>query len=377
MRIRAAVLREAALPGPYADSRPLAVEDVNLAGPGPGEVLVRNIAAGLCHSDLSAVDGSRPRPLPMVLGHEAAGVVEEVGRDVSLVAPGDHVVYSYVPMCGECVSCQSGRVVLCERGFAANSAGALLGDVRRLSVDGQSLHHHLGVSGFAGHSVVSGASLVPITRDVPLDTAALFGCAVATGVGAIVNTAAVRPGESVAVLGLGGVGLSAVMGAVLAGACPVIASDPVGAKRDLAVRMGATHVVSGGADAVDAIRELSGGGVDWAVECVGNSGVLAQAYAAARRGGAAVSVGLPHPSQTLEIPAVSLVAEEKRVIGSYMGSSVPRRDVPRMIALYQAGRLPVQLLNSGSIGLDDINTAMDRLAAGQAVRQLVNFAPEH
>lgn len=373
MRVRAAVLGESGLPTPYAESRPLSVQEVDLEGPGPGEVLVRNAAAGLCHSDLSVVDGARLRPLPMVLGHEAAGVVEEVGRGVSLVAPGDHVVYSYVPMCGECVPCQSGRVVLCERGFAANSAGWLLGEVRRLSADGQPINHHLGVSGFADHSVVSAASLVPITPDVPLDKAALFGCAVATGVGAIVNTAGVRPGESVAVFGLGGVGLSAVMGAVLAGAHPVIVSDPVEAKRELAIRAGATHAVPAGPDAITQIRDLSGGGVDWSVECVGHAGVLAEAYAAARRGGAAISVGLPPPSQNLRIPAVSLVAEEKRVIGSYMGSSVPRRDVPRMIALYQAGRLPVQLLDSGSLDLDDINIGLDRLASGHAVRQLVRL----
>jgi alcohol dehydrogenase len=361
------------LPAPYADSRPLSVEEVDLEPPGTGEVLVRNVAAGLCHSDLSVVDGARPRPLPMVLGHEAAGVVEEVGEGVDLFAPGDHVVYSYVPMCGQCVSCQSGRVVLCEQGFAANAAGALLGDVRRLSVDGQPVNHHLGVSGFADHSVVSAASLVKVDAEVPLARAALFGCALSTGVGAIVNTAQVRPGESVAVFGLGGVGLSAVMGAVLAGAHPVVAVDRVPAKLDLAERIGATHRVVAGDDTVTEVKDITGGGVDWAVECVGSARVLAQAYSAARRGGAAVSVGLPHPSEQLQVPAVSLVAEEKRLVGSYMGSAVPRRDIPRMIALYKAGRLPVDLLESGALDLDDINTGLDRLSSGEAVRQLVHL----
>jgi alcohol dehydrogenase len=374
MRVRAAVIRQMELPTPYAESRPLSVEEVDLDPPGTGEVLVRNVAAGLCHSDLSTVDGARPRPMPMVLGHEAAGVVEEVGEGVGLFRPGDHVVYSYVPMCGQCTNCQSGRVVLCEQGFAANAAGSLLGDVRRLSVDGAPVNHHLGVAGFADRSVVSAASLVRVDSEVPLDRAALFGCALSTGVGAIVNTARVRPGESVAVFGLGGVGLSAVMGAVLAGAHPVIAVDRVPDKLDLAAQIGATHRVTAGDDVAAEIRDLTGGGVDWAVECVGSAAVLAQAYATARRGGAAVSVGLPHPSQQLQVPAVTLVADEKRILGSYMGSSVPRRDVPRMIGLYRAGRLPVDLLVSGSIGLDDINTGMDRLASGDAVRQVVDLS---
>ncbi len=374
MRVRAAVLRKMELPLPYADSRPLSVEEVQLDPPGTAEVLVRNVAAGLCHSDLSVVDGARPRPLPMVLGHEAAGVVEEVGTGVDLFAPGDHVVYSYVPMCGQCVPCQSGRVVLCEQGFAANAAGALLGDVRRLSADGQPVNHHLGVSGFADRSVVSAASLVRVDPEVALERAALFGCALSTGVGAIVNTAQVRPGDSVAVFGLGGVGLSAVMGAVLAGAHPVVAVDRVPNKLELAGRMGATHTVEAGDDSVGEIRDLTGGGVDWAVECVGSAAVLAQAYAAARRGGTAVSVGLPHPTEQLQVPAVTLVAEEKRIIGSYMGSAVPRRDIPRMIALYRAGRLPVDLLDSGTLTLEEINTGLDRLASGQAVRQLVQLS---
>jgi alcohol dehydrogenase len=374
MRVRAAVLRKMELPAPYADSRPLSVEEVDLDPPGTGEVLVRNVAAGLCHSDLSVVDGARPRPLPMVLGHEAAGVVEEVGDGVDLFAPGDHVVYSYVPMCGQCVPCQSGRVVLCEQGFAANAAGSLLGDVRRLSADGAPVNHHLGVSGFADRSVVSSASLVNIDREVPLERAALFGCALSTGVGAVINTARVRPGESAAVFGLGGVGLSAVMGAVLAGAYPVVAVDRVPAKLDLAERMGATHRVVAGDDTVSEVRDLTTGGVDWAVECVGSAAVLGQAYAAARRGGTAVSVGLPHPTEQLQVPAVTLVAEEKRIIGSYMGSAVPRRDIPRMIALYRAGRLPVDLLDSGTLALDEINTGLDRLASGDAVRQLVGLS---
>jgi len=374
MRIRAAVLRETGRPGPYARSRPLSVEEVDLAPPGPGEVLVRNATAGLCHSDLSVVDGARPRPLPMVLGHEAAGVVEEVGPGAGLVAPGDHVVYSFVPMCGACAPCQSGRPVLCEQGAEANAAGSLLGGSRRLSQPAGPVHHHLGVSGFAEHSVVSERSLVPVDPDLPLAKAALFGCALTTGVGAVVNTARVRPGESVVVFGLGGVGLSAVMGAVLSGAGTIVVVDTTLTKLELALAAGAQHAVLAADDTVEQVRDLTAGGADWAIECVGSADVLQQAYAGTRRGGTAVAVGLPHPSQELRIPAVSLVAEEKRLVGSYMGSAVPRRDVPRMIELYRSGRLPVDLLDSGSLALDDINSALDRLAAGEAVRQLVRLS---
>ncbi len=373
MKVRAAVLLGTGATAPYADSRPLAIEELDLDAPGPREVLVRNLAAGLCHSDLSVVDGSRPRPLPMVLGHEASGVVEEIGYGVTEVAPGDHVVYSYVPSCGVCVPCQTGQVVLCENGFVANAAGTLLGGGRRLSRAGESVNHHLGVSGFADRSVVSVASLVRVPAEVRPEVAALFGCALITGVGAVINTAGVRPGESVAVFGLGGVGLSAVIGAALAGANPILAIDMVPAKLALASQAGATTIITAGPGAVDEIRDVTHGGVDWAIECVGSASVLAQAYQSARRGGAAVSVGLPHPSQELRIPAVSLVAEQKRILGSYMGSSVPRRDIPKLIALYQAGRLPVELLDSGSLELEEINLGMDQLASGAAVRQLIRF----
>lgn len=373
MRVRAAVLYESGLPSPYAKSLPLAVEEVDLAPPQHGEVLVRNVAAGLCHSDLSVVDGTRPRPLPMVLGHEAAGVVEETGPGVSLVAPGEHVVFSYVPMCGKCPQCQSGRAVLCDRGFAANVAGCLLGDVRRLSSEASTINHHLGVSGFAERSVVSEASVVPVAADIPLERATLFGCALATGVGAVTRTAGVRAGDSVAVFGLGGVGLSAVMAAALAGAHPVVAVDPVGTKLELAGKAGASHTVRAGSESVDEIREATGGGADWAIECVGSANVLAEAYGAVCRGGTAVSTGLPHPEEHLRIPSASLVTEEKRVVGSYMGSSEPRRDVPRMMALYRAGKLPVELLESGSLELGAINEGLDSLASGQAVRQIVRL----
>ncbi len=375
MHVKAAVLREMGKPTPYDTSQPLSVEEVELDDPGTGEALVQVVAAGLCHSDLSVVDGSRPRPMPMVLGHEAAGIVRAVGPGVADVEPGDHVVFSYVPICGRCVPCQSGRPALCENGMRANAAGTLLGGPRRLrDATGESLNHHLGVSGFAEYAVASEASLVKIDPSIPLDKAALFGCAVMTGVGAVVNTARAEPGFSAVVFGLGGVGLSAVMGAHLAGCYPIVAVDTVEAKLELARRLGASHTVRADRDdAASWVKELTGGGAHYAFEAVGSARVLAQAYEATRRGGTTVSVGLPHPGQQLQIQAVSLVGEERTLKGSYMGSAVPRRDVPRFLALWQAGRLPVDALVSGSLPLERINAGFQALAGGNVVRQVLRF----
>jgi alcohol dehydrogenase len=347
------------------------VTDVDLAPPGPGEVLVRVGAIGLCHSDLSVVDGSRPRPLPMVLGHEAAGVVAEVGPGVRGLHPDDHVVFSFVPACGSCVPCQSGRPALCEPAAVANTAGTLVSGRRPFSRDGRHLHQHLGVSGFSEYTVAAADSLVTVDVDLQPDRAALFGCALLTGVGAVVNTAQARPGTSIVVFGLGGVGLAAVMGARAAGCHPIIAVDPVAAKHPLAREVGASNVLDAGPDVVSAIRDITAGGADTVIEAVGSSAVLAQAYAATRRGGTTVAVGLPHPQQMLAIPAVSLVAEERRLVGSYMGGSVPRRDIPRYVALHRAGLLPVERLLGARLSLDDINEGFDTLAAATTTRLVV------
>jgi Zn-dependent alcohol dehydrogenase len=374
MKVRGAVLREMGAPAPYADSRPLEIVELELDGPGRGEVLVRVHAAGLCHSDLSVIDGSRPRVMPMVLGHEAAGEVVEVGEGVDTLTVGDHVVCAFVPSCGRCGPCLDGRAALCEPGASANAAGTLLGGGRRLHAPGiGALHHHLGVSGFAEAAVVSAHSAVRIDPELPYAVAALFGCAVLTGVGAALYSAQVTPGQSVAVFGLGGVGLSALLGARLAGAAQIIAVDVVPAKLELAASLGATHTIQGGPDAVGEIRELTGGGAERVIETAGNARVLAQAYAATRRGGVTVTVGLPAPDQQLEIPAVSLVAEEKTLRGSYLGSAVPARDIPRFVALHQAGRLPVDRLLTDRLDLDQVNAGFDRLARGEAVRQAIIF----
>ena len=375
MTVRAAVLREMGLPAPYAESRPLDVAELELDPPGPGELRVRVGAAGLCHSDLSVIDGSRPRVMPMALGHEAAGEVVEVGAEVGDFQVGDHVVLAFVPACGRCRQCRNGRAALCEPGAAANSAGTLLsGQIRwREPAADAPPHHHLGVSAFAEEIVVSARSAVRVDPALPFDVAALFGCAVLTGVGAVLNSARVRPGESVAIFGLGGVGLAALLGAVLAGAATIVVVDPIEAKRDLAGELGATAAVDAREDAVAAVRAATGGGADHAIETVGSEVVLAQAYDATHRGGTTVTVGLPHPARMLTIPAVSLVAEERTLRGSYLGSCVPDRDVPRFVALHRAGRLPVERLLSHRLTLEDLNAGFDRLARGEAVRQVVVF----
>ncbi len=374
MKVRAAVLRQMGLPAPYAQSKPLVIETVELDPPGPGEILVKVLAAGLCHSDLSVIDGSRPRVMPMVMGHEAAGEVVQAGDGVLDLKPGDRVVFSFVPVCGHCLPCASGRPALCEPGAKANVAGTLLSGERRWH-DAEPLNHHLGVSAFADHTVVSARSAVKIDPSLKPEIAALFGCAVMTGMGAVVNTARVAPGESVAVFGLGGVGLSAVLGAKAAGAYPLVAVDVVPQKLELARELGATHCIQAGpgVDVAALIKEATAGGVHHAIESVGHEQVLAQAYAATRRGGTTITVGLPHPSKQFSVSAVSLVAEERTVKGSYLGSCVPMRDIPRFIALHQAGQLPVEKLLTQTIRLEDINEAFDKLAAGLAVRQVVVF----
>ena len=373
MRVQGAVLREMGLPRPYAESRPLEIADLELAPPGAGELLVRVRAAGLCHSDLSVIDGTRPRVMPMVLGHEAAGEVVETGAGVGGFEPGDHVVLSFVPSCGTCLQCRSGRPALCGPGAVANTSGTLLSGGRRWSGADPLLHHHLGVSAFADHVVVSTRSAIRVDPELPFEVAALFGCAVLTGVGAVVNSAQVTAGDRVAVFGLGGVGLAALMGARAAGARTLVAVDVVEAKLELARELGATHTVPAGADAVDAVRTATEGGADHAIETVGSERVLADAYAATRPGGTTVTVGLPHPERMLSIPAVSLVTEERTLRGSYLGSCVPERDLPRFIGLYRAGQLPVERLLTHTIALEEINEGFDRLADGDAVRQAVTF----
>ena len=372
MKTRAAILQAVGSALPYAQSRPLVIAEVDLDPPGPGEVLVRMRAAGLCHSDLSVIDGNRPRPLPMVLGHEGAGVVEELGAGVTDLSIGDHVVTTFVPSCGHCGPCADGRPALCEPGFASNTAGTLVSGARRLHRSGHDLQHHLGVSAFADYATVSRQSLVRVDRSLSFEEAAVFGCAVITGTGAVINTAALPTERSVAVIGLGGVGLAALLGARYRRARTIIAVDLSNAKLELARELGATHTFNAAdASVADAIREATHGGVEYAFEMAGAVKAMQLAYTITRRGGTTVTAGLSHPSAQFTVPHVNIVAEERTIKGSYLGSCVPARDIPRYIEWFQAGELPVNRLLSGSMPLEDINAGFDRLGAGEALRQTV------
>jgi alcohol dehydrogenase len=374
MKIRAAVLNKMGASAPFAASRPLSIESLELDAPGHGEVLVRIGAAGLCHSDLSVINGDRPRPLPMALGHEAAGVVEDVGVGVDDLKRGDHVVMVFVPSCGHCLPCAEGRPALCEPGAAANTAGTLLSGARRLRRNGETVNHHLGCSAFADFATVSRRSLVKIDPELPFKEAALFGCAVLTGVGAVLNTAKVTPGSSVAVIGLGGVGLASLLGASLAGAREIVAIDLADDKLALARELGATDTVNArDPDAVEQVKELTKGGVDFAFEMAGSVRAMELAYKITRRGGTTVTAGLPPPTHTIPIPQVNLVGEERTIKGSYIGTCVPVRDLPRYVALYRRGRLPVDRLMTGTLPLDQINHGFDLLHEGKAVRQVITF----
>jgi alcohol dehydrogenase len=385
MKMRAAVLREIGLPAPYAQSLPLSVETVELAAPGPGELTLKIRAAGLCHSDLSAINGDRPWPVPIVIGHEAAGEVVEVGAGVNDLAVGDSVVLVFRPMCGACLDCASGRPALCGPGGVSNAAGSLLGGYRRLGFPAQAfpaqasaaqaspvLNHHMGCAAFAEYATVSRRSVVKVDRELAFVEAALFGCAVMTGAGAVFNTARVEAGARVAVVGLGGVGFSSLMAAVASGAREVVAVDLVPAKLEMARRLGATHVFDArDPEVVAQVKSATEGGVDYAFEMAGSVAALECAYRITRRGGTTVSAGLPNPAAQWPLQAVSLIAEERTIKGSYVGSCVPSRDIPRFVAMYRAGHLPVNELLSEKITLDEINPALDRLAQGIAVRQVI------
>lgn len=372
MKIKAAVLHAQGKEHPFTDTQPLVVEELELAPPGPGEVLIKTGAAGLCHSDLSMIRGVMPRKVPMVPGHEAAGVVLEVGAGVTQCQPGDHMVMSFVPICGTCEYCATGRSNLCDTAFGARATGALINGERRLSLGGEPVHHTNGVSCYAEYMVACEESVIVIDKDVPMVDAALFGCAVVTGVGAVVNTAKMPAGATMAVVGLGGVGLCALLGGVVAGAGRIIAIDISDSKLGLARQLGATDTFNAtDPDCVDKVREATKGGVDYAYEVAGVVEAMKTAYAVTRRGGMTVSSGLSHHQHNFEVPHAQMVVEERTIKGSYMGSSVVRWDVPKFIKLYQQGKLPVDRLRSGNIGLDGLNAGFDSLAKGDSVRQML------
>jgi len=375
MKIRAAVLYQMGKERPYHESNPLLIEDVELKNPQLGEILVKIHAAGLCHSDLSVIDGNRPRQVPMVLGHEAAGEVVELGPGVTDLLIGDHVVFSFVPICGHCMPCMTARPALCENGVAANNKGVLLGGgIRIQNHKQQEIHHHMGISGFAEYAVVSRKSVVSIAPELPYDIAALFGCAVMTGVGAVINTAKLMLGQTVLITGLGGVGFSALLGAIAGGASKIIVADINNQKLAKALELGAHEAINlSDENSLEKIRDITNGGVDIGLEFAGVVQALEFTYNATARGGKTITAGLPHPSKMMQLAPVKLVAEERTLQGSYLGSCIPSRDIPAYIALYQSGRLPVDKLMTHKLTLNDINLGFERLANGEAIRQIITF----
>ena len=372
MKMRAGILWQAGKPRPFAESKPLSIEEVELDPPGAGEVLVQIKAAGLCHSDLVAITGERARPTPMVIGHEAAGIVIELGAGVDNFGVGDHVVPSYVASCGRCEMCREGRPALCQPATAANIAGTMRDGTTRLHLNGTRINHHSGVAAFAEYAVINADALVRIDKSIPFEHAALFGCAVVTGVGSVVNTAGLRAGQTIAIVGLGGVGLSALLAAKSSGAGQIIAMDINQEKLDMARQLGAHFAINvSKADAMDEARKLTGGGVHVAIETAGSPKALDTAYAITRRGGTTIAAGMPGPQARITLSHLSLAGEERTLKGSYMGSCVPSRDIPRYLSLFRDGRLPVDRLMSRAIGFDELNGALDRLHNGTTVREVL------
>ena len=349
--------------------------ELELAPPGPGEVLVRLRASGVCHSDLNAIDGTSETRCPAVLGHEGAGVVEAAGPGVDL-SPGRRVVLSWLPWCGACEECGRGLPHLCATAWGAMAHGGLLDGSPRFARDGEPVYHYSLLGTFTERAVVPERSCIPLPDDVPWDVAALVGCAITTGIGAVWNTAGVRPGERVAVFGCGGVGLSAVLGAAAVGASPVVAVDLAEEKLAAAEELGATGTVAwaGGAEeTAEAVREASGGGVDYAFEATGRPEAMLAAFLSTRARGAAVLIGIAREDAVLPLPAILVPRAERRILGCAYGSARPERDFPAILGLYRDGRLPLERLVSHRLPLDGIDEAFDLLRTGTPRRIVLDL----
>jgi len=354
-----------------APHAPLELEDVRVDDPGAGEVLVRTVASGICHSDLHAIEGTLPVPSPCILGHEPAGIVEAVGAGVADLAPGDHVIGCFTAWCGVCRFCTEGRPYLCLAQFEGRSAGA---PPRLTAADGTAIGQFANLSSFAEMMLCPARSLVRIRTDMPLDRASLIGCGVTTGLGAVLNTVRVPPGASVAIVGCGGVGLAAVQGARLVGAGRIIAVDAQAWKLPLARTLGATDCVDAKAgDPVAAVHELTGGGADFVFECIGLVPTVQQAVAMTGRGGTTVLVGIVPLTELVPISAADLTFQEKKITGSYMGSNRFRFDMPKYVDFYFDGRLRLDEMISARITLDQVNGAFERLRNGEVARQVIVF----
>ncbi len=364
--MRAALLRD--------DSGVLAIEDVNIDSPRRNEILIRVVASGICHSDLHFLDGTWPASYPMLLGHEAAGVIEAVGDDVVDFAPGDHVITCLSMFCGRCERCLTGQSYLCPNARRMQSRPR--GETPRLTtLEGEAINQFTGLGSFAEQMLVHQNAAVKVTDDMPLDRAALIGCAVTTGVGAVFRTAAVRPGSTVAVIGCGGVGISAIQGAHLAGARQVIAIDLEPRKLQWALELGATHTVNpADGDPVAQVRELTGGGVDYSFECIGLKQTAEQAYFMIRTGGMATVMGMVPLGVNLEIPGADLFLGSKRLQGCTMGSNNFIADMPQLVDLYLGGRLKLDEMVSRTIGLDEVNEGFDAMKRGEVLRTVIAFS---
>ncbi|TGB44720.1 zinc-binding dehydrogenase [Mycolicibacterium peregrinum] len=352
----------------------ISIEHVDLAAPGPGEVRVRIAAAGVCHSDLHVTTGAWDVPAPVVLGHEGSGVVTAVGADVDDLEPGDHVVLSWVPGCGECRACQAGRPAQCALVASVVATGGTLYDgTTRLSNERGQIHHYLGVSSYAEQVVVPRSGAIKVRKDAPLEDIAIVGCAIATGVGAVRNTADVQPDSTVAVIGCGGVGLACIQGARLAGASRIVAVDVVAEKLDLARKLGATDTVDASTveDVVAALREVLPDGYDYIFDAIGKIATTEQAIAALGLGGAAVIVGLPPAGERASFDPLALAEADQRILGSNYGSAVPERDIPQLVDEVMAGNLDLASMISGRRPLAEAAAALDDLASGHALRQLL------
>jgi S-(hydroxymethyl)glutathione dehydrogenase/alcohol dehydrogenase len=358
----------------WRPGEPVDICEIELAPPREGEVLVEIAACGVCHSDLHVVDGDLAEPLPLVLGHEASGRVEQVGPGVESLAPGDHVVLALVPACGSCAECLRGRPNFCEVGARMAATGTLADGTSRLSLNGTRLHHFNSVSSFSRHAVVPESVAVKIREDVTLETVALVGCSVLTGCGAVLNTAGVEEGASVAIWGCGGVGLNVVQGARLTGAAQIVAVDVRPDKLELARTVGATDVVEAapGVDVVAIVRELTGGGPDYAFEAIGTEPTIQQAWEAAGPRGTVVVLGILPKGKTLTIDPWQFFSE-KTLKGSFLGSARVREDIPRLVDLYASGELRLDELVDRRIPLSELPAAFERLRAGDGLRQLVVF----
>jgi S-(hydroxymethyl)glutathione dehydrogenase/alcohol dehydrogenase len=354
-----------------SNNAPLEIEDVLIDDPGPGEVLLKTAASGICHSDLTVIEGGLPVPPPCILGHEPAGIVEAVGAGVTDFAPGDHVIGCLTSWCGVCKFCTAGRPYLCLTQFAGRPGGA---KSRLRAANGDPIAQFANLSSFAAKILCPERSLVKIRDDMPLDRASLIGCGVTTGLGAALNTVHIPAGASVVIIGCGGVGLSALQGARIIGAGKIIAVDAQSWKFDLAEKLGATHCIDAKAgDPVAAVHALTGGGADFVFECIGLVPTVQQAIAMTGRGGTTVLVGVVPIQQLVPISAADVTLQEKKITGSYMGSNRFRFDMPKYVDFYLDGRLRLDEMISSRIRLDEVNEGFDRMRNGEAARQVIVF----